>query len=299
MRVNNVNNNVANMVVNEIKSLLGTAKVEWHEVEKNNGVILHGVSIRYEDETIIPTIYIENFIDNTVCEIAEIAKKIIMADIDARKNLPQINPEDYTDISKVIDKICLRLINYEQNKELLTKIPYQKFYDMAVILVIELSNEMSIKVTNEIIHEWKKYFNVDWIFNLAKFNTEKNHPEKIRSMIEVIAELMGMPVDFVKGMSDNNDEIIQYVLTNNTGVYGATCFLYDGILERCAKIFNSDFAILPSSIHELILVPIDNRITTEALNDMIKDVNKHEVKDEDVLSDHAYIYRVNTGKIEY
>lgn len=46
-------------------------------------------------------------------------------------------------------------------------------------------------------------------------------------------------------------------------------------------------------------MPIDDRITTEALNDMVKDVNKHEVKDEDVLSDHAYIYRVNTEKIEY
>ena len=111
MRVNNVNNDVANMVVNEIKSLLGTAKVEWHEVEKNNGVILHGVSIRYEDETIIPTIYIENFIDNTVCEIAEIAKKIIMADIDARKNLPQINPEDSTTAQRPISPLLPRTIS--------------------------------------------------------------------------------------------------------------------------------------------------------------------------------------------
>ena len=289
-----VNKNFANAVVNEIKSIIGDmGEVECREVEKNNGIILHGVTIKYENETIVPTVYIENFID--IYSVREIAKEIIAAHVDARKHIPYINPEDCTDITKVIDKLCLRLVNFESNKELLKKIPYQKFYDMAIILVIELSNTMSIKVTNEMFNDWIKRFNSEIIFGVAKTNTKRNHPENIRSLIEIMAELMGLPVDVLKEIENNE----MFVLTNNTKMYGAICLLYDGILEKCAEMFNGDFAILPSSVHEVILVPIDERVTIEELNEMIVDVNENEVRDEDILSDHAYIYRASTGKLEY
>ena len=289
-----INNDIANKVVNEIKSIIGDmGEVECHEVEKNNGIILYGVTIRYAGENIVPTVYIENFID--IYSVREIAKEIIAAHVDARKNLPYIKPEDCTDISKVIDKLCLRLVNFESNKELLKKIPYYKFYDMAVILVIELSDTMSIKVTNEIFNDWIKRFNSDWLFDIAKTNTKKNHPENIRSLIEIMAELMGLPVDILKEVENKE----MFVLTNNTKMYGATTLLYTDTLEKCAEMFNGDFAILPSSVHEVILVPIDERVTIEELNEMIIDVNENEVRDEDILSDHAYIYRKETGKLEY
>ena len=209
-----INNDIANKVVNEIKSIIGDmGEVECHEVEKNNGIILHGVTIRYAGENIVPTVYIENFID--IYSVREIAKEIIAAHVDARKNLPYIKPEDCTDISKVIDKLCLRLVNFESNKELLKKIPYYKFYDMAVILVIELSDTMSIKVTNEIFNDWIKRFNSDWLFDIAKTNTKKNHPENIRSLIEIMAELMGLPVDILKEVENKE----MFVLTNNTKMF--------------------------------------------------------------------------------
>ena len=186
-------------------------------------------------------------------------------------------------------------MNFESNKELLKKIPYYKFYDMAVILVIELSDTMSIKVTNEIFNDWIKRFNSDWLFDIAKTNTKKNHPENIRSLIEIMAELMGLPVDILKEVENKE----MFVLTNNTKMYGATTLLYTDTLEKCVEMFNGDFAILPSSVHEVILVPIDERVTIEELNEMIVDVNENEVRDEDILSDHAYIYRKETGKLEY
>lgn len=291
-----IDNNFANKVVNEIKSIIGDmGEVECREVEKNNGIILHGVTIKYENETIVPTVYIENFID--IYSIREIAKEIIAAHVDARKNLPQINPEDCMDITKVIDKLCLRLVNFENNKELLTKIPYQKFYDMAIIFVIELSNEMSIKATNEMMNNWNKHFNFDFLFETAKSNTRMKHPEKIQSMIDIMAELTGMPVEMIKEMS--REGIVQHVITNPQKMYGAICLTYDGILDKIAYVMKGDFAIIPSSVHEIIVQPVLPEITVEELNEIISEINENEVRDEDILSDHAYIYRVSTGKIEY
>lgn len=291
-----VNNDFANKVVNEIKSIIGDmGEVECHEVEKNNGIILHGVTIKYENEFIVPTVYIENFMD--IYSVREIAKEIIAAHVDARKHLPHINPEDCTDITKVIDKLCLRLVNFENNKELLTKIPYQKFYDMAVILVIELSNEMSIKVTNEMFNDWNKRFNSDYLFETAKKNTRVKHPEKIASMIDIMAEITGMSVEVIKEMS--GEEIGQHVVTNPQKMYGATCLTYDGILDKIAYVIKGDFAIIPSSIHEIIVQPVLPEITVKELNEIISEINETQVPDQDILSNHAYIYRVSTGKLEY
>ena len=81
-----------------------------------------------------------------------------------------------------------------------------------------------------------------------------------------------------------------YVLTNNRGLQGACCMIYDNVLMRFSEEVGSDVIILPSSVHEVILVPRSDDFSCSELNDMIVSVNTTELKSEDVLSDHAYIY---------
>lgn len=289
------------MVVEDIKANISEdAKVECHEVIKNNDVKLHGITITFPGEKIVPTLYIENYLDEYEYPI-DIAYAIIDdydKAIETQKQI-QFNPEDIMDLDKVLDKLCVRLINIESNKEMLNNMPWMKWYDLAKILVIEINENMSVKVNNNIIQEWKKknpLLNVSILFNTAIENTKKLFPANIKSMNEIMAELMGMDInEFIGRYNDS----FQYILTNNVMHSGATCLLYEDVLKEFANEINSDFVILPSSIHEVILQPMDKEMTLEELTKIVQDVNKKEVSDTDVLSNHAYIYIKETGMIEY
>ena len=90
----------------------------------------------------------------------------------------------------------------------------------------------------------------------------------------------------VKGKSPKD----MYVLTNKTGINGATTILYNGLIEKFANSINSNIFILPCSIHEVILIPYTDEFDIEDLKNMVKEVNLTKVEDADILSDSVYIY---------
>ena len=81
-----------------------------------------------------------------------------------------------------------------------------------------------------------------------------------------------------------------YVLTNKYKLWGATAFLYPGVLKAAAKRFGKDLIILPSSVHEVILIPQDNLEEFGDLSEIVKNINDHDVLPEEVLSDSVYRY---------
>lgn len=284
-----------NEILKEIKSMVGDASVECNEVIKNNNVKLHGVMIRYPNQVIVPTIYVENFLNKDMTP-REIAKEIISTSKSAQENPFPFNPDDIAYYDKMSDKICLRLIGQKGNEKLLESLSWKPFYDLAQILVAELGNGMSIKITKDLLEKWE--VDTDEVFKLAKENSQKKFPAEIKDMREVMAGVFNLSLEeFIEMTGDNMPS--QYVLTNKEGVNGATCLVYDNVLEIAANIINDDFAILPSSIHEVILQPILPGIDLETLSKTVREVNMEEVPKEDILSDHAYIYRRKTGLLEY
>lgn len=293
-----MNKEFANEIVEEMKTIVGdSATVELQIVTKNNDVKLHGVIVRLPGESVTPTMYLEDF-DNDDLSVREIAKTIIAEIAKVRLNSPVINPDDIVDFNKIKDKICVRLINKKLNKELLTTIPYKDFYDLAIILSIEFGNGMSTRITHALLDNWGVSF--DSLIDFAKENTKRIHPANLQDMMEIMAEISGLPIEIIKMMSGTNDDMpSQYVLTNESKVNGTTCLLYEEVLKEFADMIDGDFAILPSSIHEVILQPILPEIKLNDLSKMVTEVNDAEVSENDILSDHAYIYRKETGELEY
>lgn len=287
-----VRDEYANKVKKEIEMIIGSnGTVLLHNVIKNNDMRLHGISIQMENERITPTMYIEDFVEhNPDYSVREIAKEIITELAKVRCRTPRLNPEEIIDLSKIMDKVCVRLINRKENKELLKEIPYEEFYDLAVILVIELSPEASIKVTNNLLSTWDISFNE--LYGIAKANTERLHPITIKDMSEIMAEIVGVPVEEVPSIG-------LHVVTNNRKTFGATCLLYEGILDKIANMLEGNFVILPSSLHEVIVHSVMHGVSIEHLNETVREVNNNEVPKEDVLSDHVYLYNRETGELEY
>ena len=102
-------------------------------------------------------------------------------------------------------------------------------------------------------------------------------------------------------MSDGESAIdpMMLILTNQYKIYGATTMLYPGILKKISDKLDSDLVLIPSSIHEFLVLPRTIHDDIPTLNSFINEVNSTEVTDEEILSDHVYIYSRKKQAVEY
>ena len=277
------------------------------KVTKNNNIVLTGLSVRKEGERISPTVYLEDFYkmyeDGSVIGdvISEIAKCF--------KDHELISPPDISyieDFEKVREKLMLKAVNYSKNETFLLTVPHKRFLDLACIFYIYLSGEEfgngSITVTNE----WMKIWGIDedTLYETAFKNTRERLGFTLDSITEVLKDLLpftagGVP-ECEKTISealDHTEDIPMYVLSNPSRHFGASCILFNEVLSDFATDISSDLFILPSSVHELIIVP-DNGEDPRMLHQMVKEVNSTQVCAQEVLSDNIYRFRRNTQELE-
>jgi hypothetical protein len=93
-----------------------------------------------------------------------------------------------------------------------------------------------------------------------------------------------------------------YILTNKLKIHGAVSLIYPKLLKRIADFLDDNLIIIPSSIHELLIIPessIKTEYSMEDLGEMITEMNETQLTDDEILSDHAYLYERNTGRLSY
>lgn len=285
-------------VVDKVRVLLPELNVNSQEIVKNNGVVLNGVIIRKANENVAPTIYIENYVKNEssdyISEINRIAGEIANTYNSlshSSNNFADIG-EVLKDFSKVSPMLRVRLINKENNAKLFETVPYMPFLDMAIIATVEFDESddgcASIKVTHDLLKAWN-YTSLSDILWIAKVNTF-DKPYKLQSMGEIMAELCGMPAALFDDAQPKT-----YVLTNSKKLNGATEICNYNTMESIANKLNADLVVLPSSIHEVIIVPKDDNVSIDALTEMVQQVNGSEVSADEVLSNHAYVFARENG----
>lgn len=81
-----------------------------------------------------------------------------------------------------------------------------------------------------------------------------------------------------------------YLLTNQDKCLGANCIFYPGQAERIGEMLEADFYVLPSSIHECLLLAADQANGAKLLQKMVEEINRTQVEPQEVLSDHVYYY---------
>ena len=272
-------------------------QVELKEVRKNNGVLLHGLLIESKDRNVIPTIYLESFweayeggvtFSEIVSRLVEIYRKETCG-----KN---INLDFFRDFGKVKDRICYRLVGRKTNEGLLSDVPHIDFLDLAICFFYAYKGpelgEGSILIHNSHMELWQT--NTLELLELARINTPAVFPNRVYSMEEILKELYldenKDPVTGVEEYKEFLDSVPMKILSNEQKAQGAICMLYEGVLEKLAMDYGSSFYILPSSIHEVILLPDKGQESAENLKRMIHDVNRTQVAAEEVLSDSLYYF---------
>lgn len=189
----------------------------------------------------------------------------------------------------VKDRVTMQVVSYEKNKEILRDMPHIPFLDCVIVfsILVDQKDEhiRSIRITNSLAHNWNVEL-VD-IFEASKINTPQLYPIVFKKLSEVIFEMMAVK-GFETAIKLPEEDL--YVLSNKSNINGFTVIAYDGALDRASKVLQDNYYIIPSSIHEAILVPESYGLSEEELRQMVADVNETVVAEEDRLSDEVYFY---------
>ena len=262
------------------------------KLNKNNGIVLYGLTVLEDEINISATIYLEPYYE--VYE--DTGMEYIL---DRMERVYEENkPEQSFDISKILDYESIKenlrekLINYELNREFLKEVPHRRFLDLAIVAYIalemeeEIEGNATITVKNNLQQTWK--VDTEELIDTAL--------ENIRG--DVVAANMSEYVDMsLFGDTENLFDI--YVITNRLKLHGAVAMLQKDRLKQFSEELKKEtLTILPSSIHECLIINAeDEDKDTDELKEMVKEVNETVVSDQDILSNNVYIYNRTTDKI--
>lgn len=264
-------------------------EVSLKAIRKNNDVVLDGLTIRKENDSISPTIYLNYYYKSYLT--GESLKQIvteIMKLYNENSEQMDIDTSFFSNYECIKQRIVFKIIHYEKNKILLDSIPHIKFLDLAIVFYYLVNNDKlgnaTILIYNAHLEIWGK--GIYEIFQVAKENTQRLLEHKVNRIEEILKE------ELEEKFWDEIEEgdIPMYVLTNYTKLYGAACMLYPDILKNFSRTVGSDLYLLPSSVHEIIIVPKSNTTRVSELIEMVRDTNENHVEKEEILSYSVYEY---------
>ena len=301
-------------VKNQIQDFLpvkfADATVEVNPVVKNNDCVLDGLLIKTEESNIAPTIYLNPYfkkiedgaeLDDVLTQIANVYQSYYIGhDMDMSAIM---------DYEKIKERIICKLINMENNQLFLQDKPYSQMEDLAVVYQILMDKSKNgtstVTITDKLMEGYG--ITLDELHDKAIQNMDALQPYCFKGMNEVMAEIYAeniaweqkiSPEEAKKIMMDRMQYIPEemYVLSNDTKVNGANAILNDDIRQMIAKQVG-DFYVLPSSIHETLIIPKSSGRELKDLEQMVQEVNQTQVAPEERLSDHVYEYDAKTHEL--
>ena len=299
--------NFTSIVREEVEKRTGeNYKVRINDVRKNNGVILRGLTVTQDDINISPTIYLNDYYEDYTNGKATLVNVVndVLDTYNRNRVNRSVDMKYFLNFECVKGKVVYKLINAEKNKELLEDIPYVKFLDLAIVFQCLISKEdlgtdtgtATILIHHAHLKLWD--ITIDELYKVAKENTQKLQKYEIKNMHDVICELTEAEnSEDCDDMAEFESSISMYVLSNKSRVEGAACILYPELIKDFSNVIGSSLYIIPSSIHEVLLLPSDNLDECDAIKGMIKEINDSQVKIEEVLSYSLYFYDKQKRKI--
>lgn len=246
------------------------------EVVKN-GVELTGISIGEGD--IVPTFYLNDII-RIGMSMDDIVKSFITSYEEAMKKIPDFDVSEFTnwDYAKSRLKLCLQR---KTGKE--EDIVKMDFLDMEMYVRVYIDNNSSYKINKNLLER----------FGITKEELFKRAIEQTEETV-VVEDMLGLLKNIFKDedfdLSLEKEMFPMLVISNKEKTNGAAAIYYKNKLSVIADGYGTDLIILPSSIHECLIIPYDESMNKDELNNMVKGVNATEVAEEEILSNHAYFF---------
>ncbi len=291
------------------KMLEAEAQVENISVEKNNGVVLQGITIKRKEDRVVPAIYLEKFYEDYLegKRLEELAEEFLEAyqERDMQSGMDFSFFREYKNVRK---RLAVKLIQKEKNSIFLKETPHVEFLDLAMVFYCSLeivgAGCAAVTIKESHLNSWG--ITTEQLCQDALENAPKLLPGKIHTIDEVVRRLLEgaeeeeekeeFPV--LEGFEKEKDtRFPMLILTNTNQCFGASCIMYKGLLKRFADKIEDNLYILPSSVHEVILLPEGQTKKPNLLLQMVQEVNETQLEPEEVLADSVYYYDKEADEI--
>lgn len=265
-----------------------------------------GLTVTREGDTLAPTINLNNLFDS----YSKHPEHSITAVMQEVASVIQHTPETF-DIGRIMDydrvkkNLFMRLSAAEKNKDLLEHAPHIRKEDLAITFHIMLDQSDKGTATTMINDNMMEAYGIDLdqLYQDALLNSPVICPAQIENMGEALSRMMiedmksaGAPPEVIqemeKDLKESNKDNPMTIITNDRLVDGASAIFYPGVMDLVGERMQGDYFILPSSVHETLVVPDDGRVSLQELTDMVKEVNMTQVNPEDQLTDQVYHYDI-------
>ena len=262
------------------------AKIQVSPVYKNNDQRFDSLSVFEKNQTVSPSIYLNHFYE-IYQDTSDLEGTFRIMENFYRSHLKDLPafPLDFLNFDKLKPQIGCRLLSVKRNRHLLEDLPFLPFLDLAMVFFYLVSSsdsgQASILITKKHLECWGISQNTLW--ESAMQTAPSAYPPLLISLPDLLFELTA-------SASGAEMSLPLYVLTNEEKFYGASAMLYPDVLSDFSQKMKSDLYIIPSSIHEVLLLPVNAIGYPEQLDLLIQEVNKDHLAPEDILSDHAYYY---------
>ena len=295
-----------NEFVNEVKGNIKlflpkdyeNAEVSTMECHKLNRAYT-GLMVRKEGEMLTPTINLNQLYEaykaqpsvtmETVCR--KIADIVLEAPI-------QVDLKAILNYENVKDKLFIRVSSAEANKEVLEIVPHQ-LKDLAITYHVAVGKDQdglsSMLITNEMMKEYG--VTQEQIHEDAMKSSPRVMVPEVSSIGVLIDEiyqkniLMLTPDEremLLETLQESSEMPTFFVVTNTERVNGAGVIFYPEFMDNMGELLGNNFFILPSSIHQMLILPDDGQVDAEMLRDMVKEVNATQVAPAERLTNDVY-----------
>ena len=287
----------AEEVFDFLKARFEDMEIKKEEVLKNNGCMLTAYMVGNANcfISVYPWYLFQTYKEQK-CDFTELMEALIK---ECSKDLQEVRYDvsGYYDYEKIRKMLRGKLINTGLNTEYLKDVPHREFLDLSLVYYLEVERKgyggiAMVVVREKMLSEW----NVDeeTLYCQTMENREVRADGTIRSIQAIFLKSKGL-----EWVLRNLGTLPMYVLTNTDRVLGAVEVLDERNLTLASTMLGGDYWLIPSSLHEFILLPVrEEDHDEEFLSKVIREVNEVEVADEEILSYHLYRYSQRTGKVE-
>lgn len=271
---------------------IGTFSVR--SILKNNSLRLDALCLSSPKAAFFPTIYLNEYYQ-MLCDGTPMAEILDTLASIFHRHYASSPPTFHIPFTPetIRTHIAYKLIHTGMNQELLLKVPHIPYLDLSIVFYLYVENPEGTPMSALIhtIHQELWGYSTEELFSMAKENTPRLLPPVISGIGEVLKTLLAsLKPESLELAFENQPHPEMYVLSNPLSFFGASCILYPDVLKKFAEQSERDLILLPSSIHEFLILPFDTSISLHELNKTVSSINETSVPLEDRLSNHIYHY---------
>ena len=300
---------VASHILEYLPEEYRDARVEVMERTKNNNTLLHGLIIHSDekkDMEAAPIFYLEPYFDAYRFgqkDMEDVMHELARDYLQVVRNMPQFDLPDMTK-EGVRDRVYVKLVNTRSNQDHLkdlVSLPVDGGFSLTVYIDMDTpKRDAMIQVTKELASRMD--FDERELMQTAMRNTVQAHPAELTEMSKIMMDISGLrklePGDNL--LQDNCSpagDLSMLILSNSDKFFGAAALFYPEVQARIADVTGGSYYVLPSSVHELIILPDNGSLDERELARMVQSVNSCEVSPEEQLGNKVLFYNAAADRL--